>query len=139
MPVMRQSAQQRWTADNPDRPSCSARSEGRGPGPGPGPGWAEGATLSQSVPGSAAARATPRLSSKIAEMQEVTNYSSTSLTQFTRRMQTKLVVFTLLVCFFVGCFAPFPRSDPRCVYRVTLLQIKMSSINKSFYFYKVNF
>ena len=69
MPVMRQSAQQRWTADNPDRPSCRARSEGRGPGPGPG--WAEGATLSQSVPGSAAARATPRLSSKIAEMQRL--------------------------------------------------------------------
>ena len=42
-----------------------------GPGPGPGPGWAEGATLSQSVPGSAAARATPRLSSKIAEMQRL--------------------------------------------------------------------
>ena len=80
MPVMRQSAQQRWTADNPDRPSCSARSEGRGAGAGAG---AEGATLSQSVPGSAAARATPRLSSKIAEMQEVTNYNSTCLTQFT--------------------------------------------------------
>ena len=120
MPVMRQSAQQRWTADNPDRPSCSARSEGRGAGAG----WAEGATLSQSVPGSAAARATPRLSSKIAEMQRLqTIASSTSLTQFTRRMQTKLVVFTLLVCFFVGCFAPFPRSDPRCVIG---LQIKMS-------------
>lgn len=43
----------------------------RGAGPGPGPGWAEGATLSQSVPGSAAARATPRLSSKIAEMQRL--------------------------------------------------------------------
>merc|ERR1739847_134906 len=33
----------------------------------------------------------------------------------TMRMQTKLIVFTLLVCFFVGCYAPFPRSDPRSV------------------------
>jgi len=31
-------------------------------------------------------------------------------------MQTKLVVFTLLVCFFVGCFAPFPRNDPRSIF-----------------------
>ena len=68
MPVMRQSAQQRWTADNPDRPSSSARVEGRGAGAGAGARVGEGATLSQSVPGSAAARATPRLSSKIAEV-----------------------------------------------------------------------
>ena len=67
MPVMRQSAQQRWTADNPDRPSSSARVEGRGAGARVG----EGATLSQSVPGSAAARATSRLSSKIAEVYKL--------------------------------------------------------------------
>jgi len=28
-------------------------------------------------------------------------------------MQTKLIIFTLLVCLFVGCYAPFPRNDPR--------------------------
>merc|ERR1711988_511626 len=33
----------------------------------------------------------------------------------TVKMQTKLIVFTLLVCFLVGCYAPFPRSDPRSV------------------------
>ena len=32
------------------------------------------------------------------------------------RMQTKLVIFTLLVCFFAGCYAPFPRSDWRSVF-----------------------
>merc|ERR1712170_196376 len=47
--------------------------------------------------------------------QQLTLNQLRSLAEYFR-MQTKLVIFTLLVCFLVGCYAPFPRSDFRSIF-----------------------
>merc|ERR1711971_237930 len=46
---------------------------------------------------------------------QLTLNQSRSLAEYLR-MQTKLVIFTLLVCFFAGCYAPFPRNDWRSIF-----------------------
>merc|ERR1711902_472299 len=46
---------------------------------------------------------------------QLTLNQSRSLAEYLR-MQTKLVIITLLVCFIAGCYAPFPRSDWRSIF-----------------------
>merc|ERR1712012_1242397 len=54
------------------------------------------------------------MGSRVRALHQLTSAAHANI-QDTMRMQTKLIFFTLLVCFLVGCYAPFPRNDPRSI------------------------
>merc|ERR1711982_15523 len=53
--------------------------------------------------------------SRQGSLRDNTSAANANIIQVKMKSQTKLVIFTLLVCLFVGCYAPFPRSDPRYI------------------------